>query len=81
MTRTKPDPVLNIDERTARWMRSVPEAAPLASFAREQLLRCDGCGEMQPESALDVREFVGGMKIRTCKGKKCFLGWKTKNRK
>lgn len=75
---TKPDPALDLSERDKRWMRDVPETVPIAFVKRERTLQCDGCGERVPASTLDVRLFTRGLKIRTCKDKACWSGYKTK---
>lgn len=60
-----------------KWTRTVPESASL-NLKHERLYRCEGCGEKKPLSALETRYLVRVGNIRTCKGTKCWAGYRTK---
>lgn len=77
----RPDPWSTMPAKIRETTCFVPEAAPLTNFVREREMRCDGCGEMVAVSKLETRRFIRGMIVRTCKGKNCWRGWKTKNGK
>ena len=55
-------------------MRSVPETVPFNQLTERQF-KCRGCGQLRPESTLEVKHFVGGRTVRVCRGTKCWVAY------
>lgn len=64
-----------------RWTKAVPETVSHSRPFAERQYRCEGCGQLKPESDLMIKRFAGGRgMVRVCEKGNCWAHYRRANK-